>query len=188
MKIEKIIGIIAAGIGAWFLFRPKQAVANVPDEWHPPLLAPLDTSTYLDPLEEMFMPRGIRNHNPMNLRWYSPINWDGQIGPDNEGYARFEDVYFGIRAGVKNLVNGYFHKGIASPEAIITKYAPSHENPTDNYIQFVADKMGIDKTATIPMTQTNMERLTKAIIHFENGSQPYTDATIRRGVIAGMTT
>lgn len=197
MKTEQVIGLVAAAVGAYFLLRPKTAQAALPppDEWYAPLLlppelvgppAPTVSQLYLDPLEVMAMPKGIRNHNPMNLRFYAPINWDGQIGPDADGYARFEDVYFGIRAGVKNLVNGYFRKGIDSPVNIIEKYAPSHENPTDSYIRFIAEQMGIDKTTSIPLTRDNMIRLTKAIIHFENGSQPYTDATIERGVDAGM--
>ena len=194
-----IVGLLAAAVGAYFLLRPKTATAAIapPGEWYAPLLLPPEpygpplppgytSSTYTDPLERLTMPKGIRNHNPMNLRWFAPINWVGQIGPDVDGYAKFSEVHFGIRAGVKNLVNGYFNKGIDSPVNIIEKYAPSHENPTDAYIRFIAERMGVDKTTSIPLTRDNMIRLTKAIIHFENGSQPYADATIERGVDAGM--
>ena len=132
------------------------------------------------------MPRGIRNHNPMNLRYYDSINWNGQIGPDDAGYARFETVEHGIRAGVKNLLNGYFGRGISSPQAIISKYAPHHENPTDNYIRFIADHMGVDVNQAIEPTRANLIHLTKGIIHFENGSNPYQQSTIERGVDMAM--
>lgn len=128
------------------------------------------------------MPRGIRNHNPMNLRYVPSINWDGQIGPDDAEYARFDTVEYGIRAGVKNLINGYFNRGINTPQTIIARYAPSHENPTDSYIDFIASKMGVPKNAPIDPTPENLRRLATAIIEFENGVQPYAETTIARGV------
>ncbi len=39
---------------------------------------------------------------------------------------------------------------------------------------------------SIAFTRANMIKLTKAIIFFENGSQPYSDRTIERGVDLGM--
>lgn len=187
MNERVIIGLLAAGVGAYFLLRPQQAYAAAPLDVGPgaygPPLPPSYNANGGKP-----MPRGIRNHNPMNLRYYESINWQGQIGPDDAGYARFENVEKGIRAGVKNLVNGYFNRGLDSPYNIITKYAPHVENPTDNYIRFVAEKLGIDKTTSIPLNHDNMMKLTKAIIEFENGSNPYLDSTVNRGVIAGMTT
>lgn len=193
-----VIGLVAAAAGAYFLLRPRQAYASelpaIPrgapvDPYGPPLPPSyIGPGTYTDPLEDMTMPKGIRNHNPMNLRFYSTINWQGQIGADADGYARFDTVEQGIRAGVKNLMNGYFAKGISSPQAIISKYAPSHENPTDSYIRFLSEWMGIPANQHIEPTFTNMVRLTKGIIRFENGSQPYMDSTIVAGVNAGMTT
>lgn len=133
------------------------------------------------------MPRGIRNHNPMNLRWYAPINWQGQLGDDGDGYARFESVEMGIRAGVKNLINGYFGRGINTPKTIIARYAPSHENPTDSYITFIANAMtNGDPNLSITPTRSNLIKLAGAIIHFENGSNPYRGETIARGVDLAM--
>lgn len=189
-KEQAIVGLIAAGIGAYFLFRSRDAVAanNYADVPKLPLqpLPPGYSVEYTDPLQEAMMPKGIRNHNPMNLRYYPAIQWNGQIDPDPDGYARFETVEYGIRAGVKNLVNGYFNRGINTPRTIISRYAPSHENPTDNYIQFIADRMDVGIDEPIQLTRNNMLRLTQAIIYFENGSQPYQMSTIERGVDAGM--
>lgn len=190
-KEQAIVGLIAAGVGAYFLFRPQIAqtlpLTFSPDVYGPQPKPPgYNGGTYTDPLQELFMPKGIRNHNPMNLRYYPSINWDGQIEPDPDGYARFETVEMGIRAGVKNLVNGYFKKGINTPRTIISRYAPSHENPTDDYISFIANRMGIGIDESIQLTRNNMLRLTQGIIYFENGSQPYQMSTIERGVDAGM--
>ncbi len=133
------------------------------------------------------MPKGIRNHNPMNLRYYAPINWNGQLGDDGHGYAVFETVEHGIRAGTKNLINGYFKRGVNTPLTIISRYAPSHENPTDSYVRFIAGRMtGGNVNGIITPDRTSMINLAKAIIHFENGSNPYLDSTIARGVDMGM--
>lgn len=132
------------------------------------------------------MPRGIRNHNPMNLRYVESIKWLQQIGGDDAGYARFETVEYGIRAGVKNLINGYFNRGINTPQTIISRYAPSHENPTDNYITFISDRLGVTPTTVLQPTQETLTKLAKAIIEFENGIQPYIDATINRGVTLAL--
>lgn len=213
MKVENIISLIAASIGAYFLLRSSRAFASgsgdtnayVPvgpfdtfDTFKPfepnvilpsapqPLQPAYSPGSYVDPLELTTMPKGIRNQNPMNLRYVPSIQWNGQIGEDGTGYARFESVEMGIRAGVKNLINGYFNRGINSPANIIMKYSPAHENPTDSYIQFLANWMGIDKNTAITPTRANLIKLAKGIIRFENGSQPYMDATIERGVDLAM--
>lgn len=190
-----ILSLIAAAAGAYFLLRPARAYADIgpavqgggrPDPYGPPLPPSYALPTYTDPIQEMNMPRGIRNHNPMNLRYVASINWNGQIGSDDAGYARFDTVQDGIRAGVKNLMNGYFGRGLNTPRSIITRYAPSHENPTDSYVAFIADAMGISPDTPFEPTFANMVKLTKAIIHFENGSNPYREETIVAGVNAGM--
>lgn len=130
--------------------------------------------------------RGIRNNNPMNLRYVPSIEWDGQIGGDGDGYAVFETPFYGIRAGVKNLVNGYFGRGIDTPRTIIERYAPSHENPTDNYVQFIAQRMNVAPNETIAPSRDNLVRLASAIIYFENGANPYRPDIIKQATKAAL--
>ena len=170
---------LVVGLGALvfgYLLWPKSAQAATPTT-RPRLPSPKPDDQRTPP-----MPRGIRNHNPMNLRYVESIEWVGQIGPDDAGYARFHTVEHGIRAGVKNLVNGYFKRGINTPRTIISRYAPSHENPTDSYINFIAKRMGIPADAPIEPTRHNLTNLATHIIRFENGVQPYNANTIERGV------
>lgn len=195
MRQDVVLILALAGIGAWFLFRNKDTapaqwrapMTLPPDPWEPVLPSQPPAAPELEEIERkvtenLAMPRGIRNHNPMNLRYYAPIKWNGQLGDDGDGYAKFDDVISGIRAGVLNLLNGYFDRGINTPSGIIARYAPSHENPTDQYAHFIARQMGVGSNDPIEPTRQNLLRLTKAIIQFENGTQPYRDATILAGI------
>ena len=82
--------------------------------------------------------RGIRNNNPFNIK-RSYIEW---IGEDNNPdvfdptFEQFTNMRFGIRAGIKLLVN-YIKNGYDTPRKIISRFAPSVENNTDSYISFV---------------------------------------------------
>jgi hypothetical protein len=59
---------------------------------------------------------------------------------------------------------------------LITAYAPKIENNTEAYIQAVVNRVGIGADARI--LPSNYLNLIKAIIHHENGKQPYSDALI----------
>lgn len=88
-------------------------------------------------------------NNPYNIR---PIgtakNFNGVIG-DKEGFQGdkpiglflvFDELDNGIRAGMKNLVNGYFKRGINTVDKIINRYAPSSDgNNTNSYINNVVN-------------------------------------------------
>jgi len=90
-------------------------------------------------------------NNPYNIR---PIgtakNFNGVIG-DKEGFQGdkpiglflvFDELDNGIRAGMKNLVNGYFKRGINTVDKIINRYAPSSDgNNTNSYITNVVNYM-----------------------------------------------
>ena len=90
-------------------------------------------------------------NNPYNIR---PIgtakNFNGVIG-DKEGFQGdkpiglflvFDELDNGIRAGMKNLVNGYFKRGINTVDKIINRYAPSSDgNNTNSYINNVVNYM-----------------------------------------------
>ena len=78
--------------------------------------------------------------NPMALIQKSPDDWDGLEGDDN-GRLKFKEMKYGVRAGVKNLKNTYFSKGIGDTTLIdlFKKYAPSGHgaNNPSNYADFV---------------------------------------------------
>lgn len=75
---------------------------------------------------------GIRNNNPLNIR-YSPCNkWQGQTGC-NKGFCTFDTIEYGIRAALV-LLRNYVRRGLCTPRLIISNWAPSNENDTESYI------------------------------------------------------
>ena len=109
--------------------------------------------------------------NPMALIQKSPDSWDGLDGHDN-GRLKFKEMKYGVRAGVKNLKNTYFSKGIGTTTLIdlFKKYAPSGHganNPT-NYASFVADKIGVKVTDKLTWDKYG-KKISKSIINFETG-------------------
>lgn len=78
-------------------------------------------------------------NNPLNIR-YSPNNcWHGQIGHRN-GFVHFDTNRSAIRAAFKILHTYWYGYRLKNIRDIITRWAPSVENPTDSYIEFVCVK------------------------------------------------
>lgn len=127
--------------------------------------------------------RGMRNNNPGNIR-ASSLVWDGQTGVDQSAggpFAIFSSSMWGLRALAKLLLNYERLYGINTPMGIINRWAPSHENPTDAYVQYVADSVGVDPGQAFSV-RAKLPQLMRAIIYFENGLQPYSDGEINRAI------
>lgn len=78
---------------------------------------------------------GIRNNNPLNIR-YSPMNhWKGQDG-SCRSFCRFTSLEFGYRAALI-LLRNYVKRGHDCIAAIIGRWAPASENDTQAYIDVV---------------------------------------------------
>lgn len=119
--------------------------------------------------------RGIRHHNPGNIR-ASSIDWEGEAKPpaSETTFTVFKAPWWGIRAMVKIIDRYYHHHGLKTVAAIVGRYAPGHENPTDNYTMAVARAVGVTPSTRLTLNYYNMESMVRAMIHFENGSCPYT--------------
>lgn len=80
--------------------------------------------------------RGIRNNNPFNIK-KSHHDWLGkkQDGADPT-FEQFDTLELGVRAGLK-LLTTYINRGYDTPEKIIKRFAPTSENNTENYIDFI---------------------------------------------------
>ena len=116
------------------------------------------------------LPRGIRNHNPLNIR-RSKDQWKGQVEreqsqaclnsaerdglrPEVKGMAevqsdrafvQFKSLEYGWRAAFYLLTRTYYHKyRLYTIRGIISRWAPSSENDTCGYIQNVSRLTGID--------------------------------------------
>lgn len=120
-------------------------------------------------------PRGLRLNNPMNIR-HSNSKWQGlsehQADPD---FCQFDSVELGIRAGMK-ILQTYAGRRWDTVRAIVSHWAPPNENDTTVYINNVAAAV-----AEAPDDYLNfgnfdtMVAVCKAIIHQEQGQQPFGD-------------
>lgn len=130
--------------------------------------------------------RGIRNNNPGNLEYSKTNPWVGQTGDDGR-FAKFETPEHGIRALGRNLMS-YQRQGIDTVSEIINRWAPpTDKNDTMSYIKAVCEQLGV--SADEPLDASNpdtLKALCAAIIHHENGSQPYSDQQLTAGVSAAL--
>lgn len=133
-------------------------------------------------------PRGERNNNPGNLiKGSSP--WEGEVSGADTRFASFATPEHGIRALGKNLLTYQDKHGIDTVEGIISRWAPASENDTRAYVSTVAKAVGVAPDAKIDLHDAKtLTGITKAIIGFENGRQPYTDQQISLGLAAAQGT
>ena len=117
----------------------------------------------------MSQQKGYVNNNWLNVRYNPNNNWLGQTGDDGENYAQFETPEYGLRAADIVLKNYGQRHGIKTIESAINRFAPpSDNNPTDNYINFVAQKTGFARDAQIDLQDPGVrESLLAAMIQFE---------------------
>ncbi len=125
------------------------------------------------------MSRGIRNNNPGNIR--HGIDWDGldKDQSKDEEFSQFSTPEYGIRAMFKILKTYNDKYNLNTIEGIINRWAPPIENDTESYIDFVSSKVGKDRSEVLD--QEDYILLVKAIIHMENGEQPYPLVLITAG-------
>lgn len=127
--------------------------------------------------------RGIRNNNPGNIRINNANDWLGKVPVEKNSdgeYEQFVAPQYGVRA-IGKLLRTYRRNGFDTIEEIITRYAPEVDNNhTTNYINFVSGQTGIPKWQTL--YDFNIPAVTAAIIHFENGEQPYSEDFIQKSL------
>lgn len=120
------------------------------------------------------VPRGIRNNNPGNIE-------DGAFAQSLPGYAGsdgrfavFESAEAGAQAAPR-LLQSYVSRGFNTPNKIINRWAPpSDNNPTADYAQYVAQRVGIGPDDVV--TEDQIPLIAQAISEFENGNHVATPA------------
>lgn len=135
---------------------------------------------------------GIRNNNPLNIR-YNPANkWIGQ-GEPNGGFCTFDTPVDGIRAAAVLIQNHYDKRGAASIRALVSIWAPAQENDVGSYVESVCQRSGLTADEALDFhNYEHMRPVIEAMIWHENGSQPYTAAQIdaglaRAGIVPAIT-
>lgn len=126
--------------------------------------------------------RGIRNHNPGNLRHGDA--WKGMTPkqPDQD-FVTFIDPLWGLRAMAKVLLAYSTLHGRRTVRAIVERWAPTSENDTDAYVAMVSRAMGVDPDAPLELSRDDvLSDLMRAMIRHENGGQPYHPSLILSGI------
>lgn len=111
----------------------------------------------------------IKYNNPMALIQLKPSDWDGLVG-DDKGRLKFKEMWYGVRAGVKNLKNSYFGRGNKTLSGIMKVYAPSGhgDNNPENYAKFLADKLGVSVDDELNFKDYG-KKIARSIINVETG-------------------
>ena len=126
--------------------------------------------------------RGIRNHNPLNIR--KGNNWQGEHPTDTDAeFEVFVNDAYGFRAAFRIIHNGFK----ATPRRntirkIIQRWAPpSDGNDTENYIAIVSKRARIHPdTALSYSDMPRMVDIVKAMAFVETGKE-YDERVIING-------
>ena len=121
-------------------------------------------------LDDQGVPRGLRNNNPMNIRYNPNNDWVGQIGEDEGGFSIFGSTEDGMRAG-DILLNTYGRDhGIDTLSGLTERFAPaSDDNDPVSYANYLSDAMGIEVDETIDLSNPAIrQQLTPLIASLES--------------------
>jgi hypothetical protein len=130
-------------------------------------------------------PRGIRNNNPGNIE-------DGPFAQGVPGYAgsdgrfaKFDTPEAGMTA-IDRLLSVYNTKhGINTVQGAISRWAPQTENPTTQYAQYVADKVGVSPTTPLDFQDAAVrQKIASGIFEFENGRKAPTPSAPAKSSIS----
>lgn len=126
------------------------------------------------------IPRGIKNHNPGNIR-ISSTNWQGEVPGEDEVFETYASPVFGLRAIGVLFLNYQKRYGLKTIRDLINRYAPPSENDTDAYVTLVAGRVGVFPDTPIVVAD-HLRSLLPAIVRQEVGKPMdradwYDDAT-----------
>jgi hypothetical protein len=130
--------------------------------------------------------RGIRNHNPLNIRLEPKNRWQGRVDParnTDKEFEQFLDPVWGIRAGAVLAIAHYDRRHADTIRKLAQIWAPANENDTQGYVRFVTRDSGFGPDEPLDFHRAqHLKPVLAAMIRMENGCQPYTDAQIDAGL------
>ena len=128
-------------------------------------------------------PRGIRNNNCLNIR-RSADKWEGLSSEQtDDSFCQFVSAEWGIRAAYRILYNYNMKYHCKTIGQMISRWAPPSENDTVTYLRFVCNVCKCDPDAIVDVNNADfMCKMIKAMCKMENGSCPYSDPLIKKGI------
>lgn len=120
------------------------------------------------------LPRGIRNHNPGNIRRTATL-WRGMHADQSAdpAFIVFQEPLWGLRALGRLLRTYYDVYQCRTVAAIIGRYAPPTENDTAAYRAAVAGALRVTVDQALPRDVPTWVGLMQAIVRHENGIGDY---------------
>ena len=126
----------------------------------------------------MYMTRGQRNNNPLNIR-HSADRWQGaRKEQTDKSFVQFESMAYGYRAAWKTLET-YWKRFLKDRKpfnatSIVGRWAPPSENDTQNYLRTVLMLSGLGGKEHLPQPSRGvdvpkLERLLTAMTTMECG-------------------
>ena len=117
--------------------------------------------------------RGVRNCNPANIRLDSQ-SFVGELKPSSDrSFKQFKSMAYGVRALMKLLQTYYLEYHLNTVSTIISRYAPSIENRTDDYINFVCRHMHTEPHTILRLNiKPDLFPLVEAICKYESNFVP----------------
>lgn len=125
------------------------------------------------------LPRGFRNHNPLNIKKNPANKWQGLVDNPNESvFETFSSDWYGYRAAAV-IIRRYIGRGLNTLVSIIRTWAPSSDNnPTSAYINYVSNHMSPFGAfpITLPICPNDIFTITSLIMAmavYENGDNDF---------------
>lgn len=125
-------------------------------------------------MEKNKTPRGIRNNNPLNIRYVARNGWRGRVPEKKDtAFEEFVDMRYGFRAAFILLYRYIRLEKRNTIFDIIAKWAPSEDNnDVYSYSDFVAQRCKIGRHEAVDFFNYNlMVSLALAMAYFENGQE-----------------
>ena len=138
-----------------------------------------------------FLPRGLRNNNPLNIK--KGEHWKGlRMSPTDKRFCEFKTMAFGFRAAHRIMMTYWQQHGCRTLVDIIGRWAPPGENNTWAYTDYVSRKVGYWRTLPLPDPHDSQNvalwaSILTTMATYENGidCRKYTKAA-RRGIQEAM--
>ena len=114
---------------------------------------------------------GIRNHNPLNIRYLEQNKWLGlsKTTPNVQGFCKFDCMDYGLRAAILLLLTYIRKRACVTPRQIISRWAPPTENNTELYIQCVCGRADVHPDEPLPTEGSPFNRFVVAMARQESG-------------------
>lgn len=124
-------------------------------------------------------------NNPLNIRHSSKFVWKGEVSHFN-GFCVFSNQWFGYRAALI-ILSKYKKRGLVTLKDIVSTWAPSSENPTDNYVSFVCHMLTLSPDVPIFNDGMSKSQILFSLLYwmsvFEQGTNYHVNSDVLRDCV-----